>query len=223
VERAVARALEHHARPVPAARIVPRYAGGNAQKLTVSGILGQAALVLSLLFGSLFVVPLGFCEERENGLVEAVLLSGISIGTVVSAKIGFGMILTLSASLAVVGISQGVAALPVALAHLLPTVACLLAIGLAVSLIARTRKQAELGSAAAMMLLAVPALSMEASPTVAMLARWTPTGATASDLALDLAGAGVPWSQRLLTWAVLAVWAGVAFAFAVRQVRRLEA
>lgn len=223
VDRAVVRALDVHARPVPAARVVQRYAGGNQQRLTLAGIMSHAALVLSLLFGSLFVVPLGFCEEREYGLTEAVLLSGVSIGRVVWAKIGFGMILTLSASLAVVGISHGLAALPVAVLHLLPAVVCLLAVGLAVSLVARTRKQAELGSAAAMMLLAVPALAGDASVTVAALARWTPTGAVASDLALDLSGVGVPGTQRLITWAVLAVWTAVAFAFAVRQVRRLEA
>lgn len=223
VDRAVSRALDHHARPLPAARIVPRYPGGNHQQLTIAGILSHAALVLSLLFGSLFVVPLGFCEEREHGLTEAVLLSGVSIGKVVSAKIGFGMILTLTASLAVVGISHGPAVLPLALLHLLPAVVTLLSVGLAVSLLARTRKQAELGSAAAMMVMAVPALAGDVSATVATLSRFTPTGAVAGDLALDLSGVGVPLSQRALTWAVLAVWTAVAFAFAVRRVRRLEA
>lgn len=222
VRKTVSKVLDTLAHPVPSATYTHEYADGSDTPLSVTGIFLETAMLLAVMFGGLFIVPLGWSAEREHGQVEALTLAGISASTMLTARIIFGGLLTAGAGLGVVLIAHGPGALLPSALHLLPGALSLVAVGLAVSMFTRTRKQAELVLAVVMAGFSIPALASDAIPTLNAVGQWVPTGPLMAGLKATESGVGQPagdWAHEML---VLTGYAAVCFALATWRVRRLD-
>lgn len=220
VRQALSQTLDALAKRPVTAQIEISFATGDEQPFSLSGIFLETSLILALLFGGLYIVPLGWSSERESGQVEALMLAGISASTALTAKALFGGALTAGAGLGVVLIAYGPGALLPTLPHLLIGATALVALGLAASMLAKTRKQAELILAGLMTVISVPALGAKSSTLMAAVSDWLPAGPLVEGLKASATGIGQPPSAWAFELAVLSVYAVVGIAFSAWRVRQ---
>ncbi|MFN3200199.1 MAG: ABC transporter permease [Bradymonadia bacterium] len=223
VTQSVKRVLDQKAHPQPVVELVSTSVDGEAKPFSVSALFLETTLVLALLFGGLFVVPLGWSGERENGQVEALMLAGIPASMLLSSRVIFGGLLTASSGVGVVLIMYGFGALLPALPHLVLGAMALVAVGLAVSSLTKTRKQAEMILAGVMAAISIPTLASEASPALASVGQWLPMGPFVKGLKAAATGMGQPSGDWIIEVVVLVGYTLLGLTVAAWRVRQSEA
>lgn len=217
----ITQALERVARPEPAVAFAETYASGASSPFDMQAFLIEVALSFALLFTGVFVVPLTLAEEREKGHFEALLLAGTSVRTLLAGKAAFGLLMTTLVSTLLVGLTSGPLSVLPALLHLLPAALCFVGLGLATALLVQTRKQAELGAALVMMVVAVPAFGAQGSPAMSAVAHAFPLAPLSEGLRATLEGRGQPASAWAFELGILFGYAALGFAVAGWRARRL--
>lgn len=218
VRRALTRATQRFAYPTPAAAIELTAISGVP--FSMEAYLVHLAVVMEVLFVGLFFLPLSLGEEKEKGILDALILSPATLGEIIGAKLLFGTLMIIFSSVLMMGLSHGAALLNGwAMVFIGAGAACFVSLGLLLALLARTRKHAEMTATGALLLFTQPLFLGEALPKLEAVANALPSAWFSAGLKEGLADTASPGAQwtRLALLLVVTLACGVASRYVLNR------